>query len=160
MFDQLFPAVYIGDAQAHRSVYLLPQEVLRQKPICRSPDHVIRHPGSVGDVQERVGAVRLVQDPEQREFGGAPLARAAGCSVEPTPPELGLTHGALVQVDTVALEDAKDQEAAVERIGEALRPDEGQVVVGGVVLGEPPWGVRDRPPTDRLMPGEQYWRSS
>ena len=114
----------------------------------RVADLRIREPGLLGDLDQRVLAVREVQHPEQRELVHVRAVAGADRPIEAAPAELRLALGTEVHVGVVRLEHVEDVQVRLEAARERLGPDEVEVVRGGVVLGEAA-GRRARERADR-----------
>ena len=80
----------------------------------------VGQPRALGDVDQRVLAVREVQHPEQRELVHARAAAGADRPVEAAPTELRLALRAQVHVGRVRLEHVEDGQVGVE--ASAQRP--------------------------------------
>src|SRR5262249_52964442 len=79
-------------------------------------------------------AVGEVQDPQQRHLIIARGALSAQSPVEPTPAELRLTFRVAAVIDGIPFDNGDNTPQYSERMGEALRSQQREIIGGAVVL--------------------------
>ena len=85
------------------------EQVVLDEAVGRASDRAEGQVGALGDDEEVVLAVRLVEHPQQRHLGDSLSIDAADRAVEPPAPELRLALRVQVQEAVVALEHVDDR---------------------------------------------------